>query len=168
MALTPSNSNLPAVLEGEISVLAALQSRSRKIQRVIISNDIAGDEVRDLEQAARIAAIRIERLTRAQIDVIAQGKTHGGVVAEVGERRFLSLDVLLTWKPTDVLTPNARALTHPPSPPRATKCSSASVSRSASVSASSPPGTTRTPSPRSANSAPRERTRDAISSISTL
>jgi 23S rRNA (guanosine2251-2'-O)-methyltransferase len=97
---TPS----PAWLEGEISIIAALEAGNRPIHRIIVSMDKQPDDVRQLVQAARTAGVRVERLRREQIDALANGKTHGGLIAEAGERRFLSLQ--------DLLTPLAPTRTH--------------------------------------------------------
>lgn len=104
MPTTLQETQPPAWLEGEISILAALEARNRPIRRIIVSMDKQPDDVRQLVQAARNAGVRIERLRREQIDALADGKTHGGLIADVGERRFLSMEQLLT------LTP---ALSHP-------------------------------------------------------
>lgn len=94
MSTTPTETQ-PAWLEGEISITAALEAQNRPIQRIVISMDKPRDDVRELEQLARKAGARIERLPREQIDALANGKTHGGLLAEVGERRFLQLQDLL-------------------------------------------------------------------------
>jgi 23S rRNA (guanosine2251-2'-O)-methyltransferase len=92
MSPTPSNLTL---LEGEISVMAALSARHRNVHRIVLSSDKPREDVRALEALARAARVNVERASREQVDALAQGKTHGGVVAEVGERRFLSLEELL-------------------------------------------------------------------------
>jgi 23S rRNA (guanosine2251-2'-O)-methyltransferase len=107
MSTTPTETQ-PAWLEGEISITAALEAQNRPIQRIVISMDKPRDDVRQLEQLARKAGARIERLPREQIDALANGKTHGGLLAEVGERRFLSLEELLT-APTSALTQSESA-----------------------------------------------------------
>jgi 23S rRNA (guanosine2251-2'-O)-methyltransferase len=95
MPTTSHETQPPAWLEGEISITAALEAQSRPIHRIVISMDKPRDDVRELEQRARKAGVRIERLPREQIDTLANGKTHGGLMAEVGERRYLSLEDLL-------------------------------------------------------------------------
>lgn len=75
--------------------MAALESKSRPVHRVVLSRDKPIEDVRDLEQLARKAGVRVERLPREQIDALANGKTHGGVIAEAGERTFLTLNDLL-------------------------------------------------------------------------
>jgi 23S rRNA (guanosine2251-2'-O)-methyltransferase len=93
--MSPTLSNL-ALLEGEISVMAALSALNRDVHRIVIASDKPRDDVRELEALAREMRVAIERLPREQVDALAQGKTHGGVVAEVGERRFLSLEDLIS------------------------------------------------------------------------
>jgi 23S rRNA (guanosine2251-2'-O)-methyltransferase len=92
MSPTPSNLTL---LEGEISVMAALSARHRNVHRIVLSSDKPREDVRELEALARAARVPVERMPREQVDALAQGKTHGGVVAEVGERRFLSLEDMI-------------------------------------------------------------------------
>jgi 23S rRNA (guanosine2251-2'-O)-methyltransferase len=79
------------ILEGDISILAALTARSREIHRICIDSNKSKDDTRELEQLARKASVRIERMLRDQIDKLASGKTHGGVIAFVGERRNLQM-----------------------------------------------------------------------------
>lgn len=75
-------------LEGHVSVEAALRAASRPIHRVLI----AAEGVRDDRAAVRIARladaarVAVERPQRAAIDALAVGGSHGGIVAEVGER----------------------------------------------------------------------------------
>lgn len=95
MPTTLHETPAPAWLEGEISITAALEANSRPIQRIAISTDKPRDDTRALEQLARKAGVPIERLPREKIDALANGKTHGGVLAAVGERRFLALEALL-------------------------------------------------------------------------
>lgn len=104
MSPTPSNLTL---LEGEISVMAALSARNREVHRIILSTDKPPDDVRELEALARAAQAPVERLLREQVDALAQGKTHGGVVAEVGERHFLTLGQLLSLTPDPSPSPSS-------------------------------------------------------------
>jgi 23S rRNA (guanosine2251-2'-O)-methyltransferase len=75
-------------LEGHVSVEAALLAASRPIYRVLI----AAEGVRDDRAAVRIArladaaAVPLERPERAAMDALAVGTSHGGIMAEVGER----------------------------------------------------------------------------------
>ncbi|MBI1259268.1 MAG: RNA methyltransferase [Chloroflexi bacterium] len=86
-----------AILEGQISVEAVLRAGSRSIEKLLIRVDgsIERDVVRLMREAERMG-IKIERVSSAVIDEKAQGKTHGGVIALVGERRFVPLESLAT------------------------------------------------------------------------
>lgn len=82
------------VLEGWVSVLAALESQRRAIEAVYVQQ---GKDVRNLGHIERLAAshaIPLQFVPAEEIDRRAAGKTHGGVLALVGERRFESLDAL--------------------------------------------------------------------------
>jgi len=81
------------VLEGHLSIEAALRADSRPMHRVLL----AAEGVRADRQARRIVALSaqrgvpVERLPRAEIDAMAVGRSHGGMIAEVGERRYVGL-----------------------------------------------------------------------------
>lgn len=83
-----------AVLEGFVSVRAALKARSRPIHAILVRRDKWDRGIAWLEHAARDAGIPFERADAAEIDAIAQGTTHGGVIARVGPRAFAPLDTL--------------------------------------------------------------------------
>jgi 23S rRNA (guanosine2251-2'-O)-methyltransferase len=83
-----------AVLEGVIAVRAALHARSRELHRILIRADKDDRAVAQLEQRAGRAGIFVERVPAEEIDSVASGTTHGGVVALAGPRRYVSLDEL--------------------------------------------------------------------------
>ena len=84
-----------ALLEGAVSVEAALWSRSRPVESVYLRRDRReGDDAR-IERLARQAGVPVYRVGAAEIDERAQGRTHGGVLAVVGPRRFVGFDDLL-------------------------------------------------------------------------
>lgn len=80
-----------AVLEGFVSVRAALKAGSRPIDAIIVRRDKWDRGIAWLEHASRDAGIPFERADAAEIDAIAQGTTHGGVIARVGPRAFVPL-----------------------------------------------------------------------------
>lgn len=85
-----------AILEGIISIEAALRARSRPVHQLLIRQ---GERDRDLGRLARLAqteGVPVEQVSAGNIDEQAQGKTHGGVIALVGERRFVTLDDLVS------------------------------------------------------------------------
>jgi len=82
------------VIEGWVSVLAALESRRRPVVAVYIQQ---GKDVRYLGQIERQAAqytIPLHFVPAEEIDARATGKSHGGVLALVGERRYDRLEQL--------------------------------------------------------------------------
>jgi 23S rRNA (guanosine2251-2'-O)-methyltransferase len=85
---------MTAVLEGVIAVRSALHAQSREVQRILIRQDKDDRPVTQLEGRARAGGIAVERVSEEAIDAVASGTTHGGVVALVGPRRFLSLEEL--------------------------------------------------------------------------
>lgn len=82
-------------LEGAISIEAALRASSRPVRALIVR---AGDRDPELMRLQRLAAERgipVETISAEAIAALAQGKTHGGVLARVGERYTVSLDELI-------------------------------------------------------------------------
>ena len=84
-----------AVLEGLIAIESALSSGSREIQSLLIRRDQKDHLVAALEVRARASGITVERVAGDRIDELTSGKTHGGLVALVGPRRFSTLEQLL-------------------------------------------------------------------------
>lgn len=84
-----------AMLEGAVAVEAALWARSRPFEAVYLRRDRheAGDA--RIERLAKQAGVPVYRVDAAGIDQRAQGKTHGGVLAVVGPRRFVGFDEVL-------------------------------------------------------------------------
>lgn len=84
-----------AVLEGMISIWAALAGRSRPVFRILANTAKLPKGIRRLETLARSMDIPFERCGDEGIDGLARGRSHGGVVAEVGDRRTVGLEMLL-------------------------------------------------------------------------
>ena len=87
-----------ALLEGFISVSAALAGGRRKVYRLQLREGKEDGQTRHLEQMARKAQIKIERVPAETIDTQAGGRTHGGVLAHVGPYRFAELASLTAGK----------------------------------------------------------------------
>lgn len=83
-----------SLLEGHISVMAALEAHSREVTALYIRQDNRDRPVARLERVARQEQVPVHRVDGAAVDELAQGKSHGGVVAVVGPRRFVALDGL--------------------------------------------------------------------------
>jgi 23S rRNA (guanosine2251-2'-O)-methyltransferase len=84
-----------AVLEGLISVDAALRAGSRRIDRVLVVGGVLDREVARLVREAERRSIPVERTSAEVIDGMAQGKSHGGVIALAGMRQFAPLESLV-------------------------------------------------------------------------
>ncbi len=87
-----------AVLEGLISVEAALEAGSRQVRALLIRHDKEDPAVDRVAARARAAGARVERVPAEAITSLASGQSHGGVIALVGPRRFVSLEALLEGK----------------------------------------------------------------------
>ncbi len=83
-----------AVLEGFISVRAALKAGSRPIQAIYLRRDKRDRGIAWLERTAAAAGIPVQRVAADDIDARAGGSTHGGVIALAGPRRFVALSEL--------------------------------------------------------------------------
>jgi len=85
----------PMVLEGHVSVEAALEAGARPIYRVwaVRPGDRRWGRLRAL---ARERGVGIDQVEPELVDDLASGRTHGGVIALVGARRERSLAELLT------------------------------------------------------------------------
>jgi len=88
-----------STLEGFLSILAAIEGDSRVIHQLLIHDKKRYDKrLAYLRHTAERANIAVEYVSEENINQYTDGKTHGGVVALVGERRFVELADLL---PTD-------------------------------------------------------------------
>ena len=84
------------ILEGGISVRAALAGGMRPVREVVLDRARRDYETQQLARAAKQAGVKVRFEDRAAIDALAQGTTHGGVVALAGERIYQPLDELVT------------------------------------------------------------------------
>jgi 23S rRNA (guanosine2251-2'-O)-methyltransferase len=82
------------VLEGHVSVEAALEAGVRPVHRIWATRP-GHHGFRRLRALAREAGVAIEGVEPARIDEVAEGRTHGGIVAFVGARRTVSVQSLL-------------------------------------------------------------------------
>jgi len=76
-------------------VLPALQSRRRHIQLLIIKQGLPDDKIVDLLAEAERQKIPIQRLPKNEIDAMAFGKSHGGVLALCSPKPPASMDELI-------------------------------------------------------------------------
>ena len=68
-------------LEGRQSVLAALQARQRKFEVILVSHQAHEEKLRDLLDLAQQRGIAVKRVDGRELNSMAHGATHGGVIA---------------------------------------------------------------------------------------
>ncbi len=83
-----------AVLEGSVSVTAALKSKNREIHAIYIRRDKWERDVLDVEKAAKAAGVAVERVEGDVVDSYTSGKSHGGIIALAGPRKYLDITEL--------------------------------------------------------------------------
>ncbi len=83
------------ILEGSISVKAAIQARAREVRCVWLDGKKYDRNKSEIDSLAREAGIEVQKKKREEINGKAYGQTHGGIIAFAGKRRFLEPDHLL-------------------------------------------------------------------------
>jgi 23S rRNA (guanosine2251-2'-O)-methyltransferase len=73
-------------LEGRQSVLAALNARQRRFQVVLVRHDAHEEKVRDVIGLAEKLNVPVRRVAPQELDTLAHGSTHGGVLAICSEK----------------------------------------------------------------------------------
>ncbi len=87
------------VLEGAVSVGAALEGGRREVERVLIRSD-KWDKSGKVRALARRVGAPVERTSAQQIDAVASGRTHGGILAEAGALHYAEpADLARTGRP---------------------------------------------------------------------
>ena len=85
-----------ALLEGLISVRAALSAQSREIHTIYVARQRHSRDIRALLHLAAASNVPVQYLNPQELAVRAEGHTHGGVIAVVGPRKFAPLHQLLS------------------------------------------------------------------------
>ena len=84
------------LLEGRLSVQAAMEAGWRDVHKIWVDRKKRYDgRLSDLLRQAENVAIPVDFVASDLIAQLATGNSHGGVLAEVGERRFRALADLL-------------------------------------------------------------------------
>jgi 23S rRNA (guanosine2251-2'-O)-methyltransferase len=81
-------------LEGRTSILAALEARRRTVHEILLSHDAKQDKIEDVLAAAARAKITVRRVGQDEIEKLAHGKTHGGLIAACSPRPLDTADDL--------------------------------------------------------------------------
>jgi 23S rRNA (guanosine2251-2'-O)-methyltransferase len=82
------------ILEGEISILAALEGGSRAIEVVYLQRNKRANTLSYLERQARACGVPVRGAPEELIGRLASGRSHGGALALAGPRRALPLEAL--------------------------------------------------------------------------
>jgi 23S rRNA (guanosine2251-2'-O)-methyltransferase len=77
-------------LEGRQSVLAALEARQRRFQVILVSHDAHVEKLQDLLDKAAALNVPVRQVDRKELDALAHGATHGGVIAVVSPKPRLT------------------------------------------------------------------------------
>ena len=83
------------VLEGLAAVKGALLGGRRAIESVMVDRKRDDRGTEWLKRAARERGVRVRMLDRAELDGLADGSSHGGVLARVGPPGYCALEELL-------------------------------------------------------------------------
>lgn len=79
------------IVEGNISVKAVLQAQRRTISKIVVDPLKHDKDTSYIIRKAKAINIPIVNMNREEIDALAQGKTHGGLLAFCGERTYQTL-----------------------------------------------------------------------------
>ncbi len=83
-------------LEGRQSVLAALAARQRRFEVILVNQGAHEEKVQDVLDAAEAAGVPVKRVDgRGELDAMAYGATHGGILALVSAKPMTTPKELL-------------------------------------------------------------------------
>ena len=82
-------------LEGRQSVLAALAARVRTFEVILINHGAHEEKFRDVLLAAEAHGVPVKRVEGKQLDALAHGSTHGGILAVCSAKPRTSPEQLL-------------------------------------------------------------------------
>ncbi len=76
------------IIEGSVSVKAVLNGGKREISEILFDRDRKDRDLSFILKKAREMGVKYTPCKRSDIDAVATGKTHGGLIAYVGDRRY--------------------------------------------------------------------------------
>jgi len=85
-----------AILEGKQSVLAALNARQRRFEVILVRHDAHAEKVQEVIDTAEQLGVAVRRVDAKELDSLAHGATHGGVVAICSAKHRTSVGDLIT------------------------------------------------------------------------
>src|SRR5688500_9950768 len=68
-------------VEGRLSVVAALRAYQRRFQVVLVRHDAHEEKVQEVLDAAAERGVPVRRVEGRELDALAHGSSHGGVLA---------------------------------------------------------------------------------------
>ncbi|MCY0870288.1 MAG: hypothetical protein OWT27_06830, partial [Firmicutes bacterium] len=83
---------------GRRAVLEALRSE-RALNKLLVQDDVSGGSIGELLAIARTKGVVIQRVPRARLDEIAQGRGHQGVLAYTAAHPYADLEELIDSVP---------------------------------------------------------------------
>lgn len=90
--------NNHVILEGHISIEAALRAQSRPIDTILIQDDKHSRQTHYLQRLARQFGVEVRRVPLSLIEEQTTGNSHGGMIALVGARSFVPIEKLVQNK----------------------------------------------------------------------
>ncbi|MDF9824969.1 23S rRNA (guanosine2251-2'-O)-methyltransferase [Breznakia sp. PF5-3] len=83
------------IFEGNISVKSALLSPHREVVKLFVDKSKKDRDTKFILRKAQEQNIEVVYCERQEIDKLAQGSTHGGLLCEVGKRTYQDLDDII-------------------------------------------------------------------------
>lgn len=83
------------IIEGSIAIKAAIKGKKREINAVYIDRNKKTKDFSYIRHLCKDNNIHIKDTGREEIDAMAVGKSHGGIVADVSMRLFQNIDEML-------------------------------------------------------------------------
>lgn len=82
-------------LEGRQSVVAALSARQRRFQVILVARDAHAEKIQQVLDLAAQAQVPVRQVDRGELNSLAHGATHGGVIAVCSPKPRMPPDELL-------------------------------------------------------------------------
>lgn len=84
-------------IEGRIAVLAALQARLRRFQVVLVRQGLHEESCAEVLSLAAERGVPVRHVAREELDQLARGSTHGGIIALATPRPRLGIEDIDAW-----------------------------------------------------------------------
>jgi 23S rRNA (guanosine2251-2'-O)-methyltransferase len=91
------------IIEGNVSVKAALMGEKREVQKIYVDEKKQDKDTAWILHRAEERHVAILRKKREEIDALASGRTHGGLLGECGPRRYEDKESTLAQDKTFVV-----------------------------------------------------------------